>query len=551
MARSGAIVSFALLFSAVLMLVATDAQADVPALMSYQGRLQNSGGAPLDGTFSISFTMYDAASGGSAVWTETQSVVVNEGLFIVVLGAVTPTPTDLFSAPVRYLGIKVGADPEMTPRRQIVAAAYARHAQSADVATGIADGAIVDADISASANIDPAKIAGTALTVGGANTFSGDATFLDSAMVVSGNKVVIGRNSAPAANDVLGLKRSLASSAVSSGARIDLANSGTGKLIGLSSTADAAGDFATGVFGNGSAEGDSAFGVYGVASSAATNIGVYGTVNGNTGGKIGVMGEAAGGFNITGVRGIVYSGGGTPYGVFGQATNGLDGYGVRGFADQNQNSGRGVDGVAFGNIGSGFGVYGRANSNTGTGYGVYGAAGTNGVEDWAGYFSGDVMVTGQVFMPSLITVIDHPLDPENRTLQFAGISSPQMSNALFGNATTDANGEAVIELPDYFTAVSTEYKYQLTVVGQFAQAIIGEEIRGTAFTIKTDKPNVKVSWQVVGLRNDAFARTKQLQVEKAKLPEDVGKYLHPEAYGYGPERGVDWKNRDVQAVSNK
>ena len=551
MARSGAMISFALLFSAVLMLVATVARADVPALMSYQGRLQNSSGAPLDGTFSISFAMYDAASGGSAVWTETQSVVVNEGLFIVLLGAVTPMPTDLFSAPVRYLGIKVGTDPEMTPRRQIVAAAYARHAQSADVATGIADGAIVDADISPSANIDPAKIAGTALTVGGANTFSGDATFLDSAMVVSGNKVVIGRNTAPAANDVLGLKRSLASSVVSSGARIDLANSGTGKLIGLASTADAAGDFAAGVYSNGSADGDSAFGVYGVASSAATNIGVYGTVSGATGGKTGVMGEAAGGFNITGVRGIVYGGGGTPYGVFGQATNGLDGYGVRGFADQNTNSGRGVDGVAFGNIGSGFGVYGRASSNTGTGYGVYGAAGTNGVEDWAGYFSGDVMVTGQVFMPSLITVIDHPLDPENRNLQFAGISSPQMSNALFGNVTTNSSGEAVVELPEYFTAVSTEYKYQLTVVGQFAQAIIGEEIRGNAFTIKTDKPNVKVSWQVVGLRNDAFARTKQLQVEKAKLPEDVGKYLHPGAHGYGPERGVDWKNRDVQAGTNK
>ena len=154
-------------------------------------------------------------------------------------------------------------------------------------------------------------------------------------------------------------------------------------------------------------------------------------------------------------------------------------------------------------------------------------------------------------MPSLITVIDHPLDPENRNLQFAGISSPQMSNALFGNVTTNSSGEAVVELPEYFTAVSTEYKYQLTVVGQFAQAIIGEEIRGNAFTIKTDKPNVKVSWQVVGLRNDAFARTKQLQVEKAKLPEDVGKYLHPGAHGYGPERGVDWKNRDVQAGTNK
>ncbi|MGB5106158.1 MAG: hypothetical protein WBP29_04240 [Candidatus Zixiibacteriota bacterium] len=542
MTRPGAKISFALSCLAALLLAATVAQAEVPALMSYQGRLQDSVGAPLDGTFDIAFAIYDVASDGTALWTETQSVVVNEGLFIVLLGAVQPIPADLFGAQARYLGVTVGTDPEMSPRRQIVTAAYASHAQTADIAVGIQDGAVVNADISATANIDPTKIAGTALTLGGANNFSGTATFLDSAMVVSGNQVVMGRNTPPAANDVLGLKRSLASAASSSGAHIDLANSGTGQLYGLASTADATGDLAVGVFGNGMADGDSAFGVYGTASAAAANIGVYGTASGAIGGKIGVEGEVSNGFNITGVKGLVRGGSGTPYGVFGHATGSFDGYGVRGFADQNQSSGRGVDGIAFGNLGSGFGVYGRANDNTGAGYGIYGAAGTNGVTDWAGYFSGNVNVTGTIFTPVMITQIDHPLNPENQTLQFAGVTSPQMSNVLFGNVTTDGNGDAVVALPEYFTAISTDYKYQLTVVGQFAQAIISSEVESSQFSIKTDKPNIKVSWQIIALRDDPYARANRLEVEKAKRPESVGLYLHPAAYGLGPERGVDWTN---------
>ena len=81
-----------------------------------------------------------------------------------------------------------------------------------------------------------------------------------------------------------------------------------------------------------------------------------------------------------------------------------------------------------------------------------------------------------------------------------------MMTVYNGNVTTDANGFARVSLPSYFGALNTELKYQLTCIGTFAQAIIAEEVRDNQFVIQTDKPNVKVSWQVTGVRNDPAAR---------------------------------------------
>lgn len=524
MTRPTSIISAALSSLVVVLLAASIARAAVPAMMSYQGSLQDPQGAPLDGTFDMIFAIYDVATEGAAIWTETQSVVVNEGHFIVLLGAVEPLPADLFSAQFRYLGVTIGADPEMSPRRQIVTAAYAHHAQSADIALDVLDGVLTDADISPTANISPTKIAGTALTLGGDNNFSGTTTYLDSAMIVGDNKVVIGRNTAPEGDDVLTIKRSLATSESANGVTIDLANTGTGPIHGLNSTAAGTGNLAIGIAGT--------------ASAATSNVGVYGTAVGETGNLTGVQGEVSGGFSITGVRGSVYSSGGNPYGVFGEASSCSDGYGVKGLAEDNITSGRAVDGLAYQNSGNGFGVVGRALENGGTGYGVYGSAGENGIANWAGYFSGDVNVTGTVFSPVKIARIDHPLDPENRYLQQTGVQSPDMINVYTGNVTTNQTGDAVVSLPDYFMAVNSDFRYQLTVVGQFAQAIVSNEIENNRFSIKSDKPNVKVSWQVTGIRQDRFSQAHRVVVEAAKSTHEVGKYLHPELYGFGIERGL-------------
>lgn len=121
--------------------------------------------------------------------------------------------------------------------------------------------------------------------------------------------------------------------------------------------------------------------------------------------------------------------------------------------------------------------------------------------------------------------IDHPLDPDNKYLYHSFVESPDMMNVYNGNITTGSNGEATVELPSYFNALNKDFRYQLTVIGTFAQAIVLEEIAGNSFKIKTDQPNVKVSWQVTGVRNDDFAKARRMKVEVEKEEEMKGKRL--------------------------
>jgi hypothetical protein len=112
---------------------ATDA-ITIPRMLSYQGKLTDGSGGPVaDTTYSVLFSLYSMPSGGSSMWSETQTVRTKLGLFAVLLGSVSPIGT-LPEAGTLYLGMKVGADPEMTPRIQIASAAYAYLASKADTA---------------------------------------------------------------------------------------------------------------------------------------------------------------------------------------------------------------------------------------------------------------------------------------------------------------------------------------------------------------------------------------------------------------------------------
>ena len=87
----------------------------IPNTINYQGYLTDSIGNPLDGTVDMVFSIYDVDTGGSPLWTETQTgVVVTDGLFSVNLGEVTPLSIP-FDVPY-WLGVQVGADAEMIPR---------------------------------------------------------------------------------------------------------------------------------------------------------------------------------------------------------------------------------------------------------------------------------------------------------------------------------------------------------------------------------------------------------------------------------------------------
>jgi hypothetical protein len=121
--------------------------------------------------------------------------------------------------------------------------------------------------------------------------------------------------------------------------------------------------------------------------------------------------------------------------------------------------------------------------------------------------SGDLDVTGDLNVAGTKNFcIDHPNDPDNKYLVHAAIESSEALNQYSGNIITDNAGFASVSLPDYFKLINIDFRYQLTILGDtFARAIIyGEIDENNRFVIKTDEPNIKVSWQVTAKRNDQY-----------------------------------------------
>lgn len=211
-------------------------------------------------------------------------------------------------------------------------------------------------------------------------------------------------------------------------------------------------------------------------------------------------------------------------GIFGSSAT--VGNGVVGFAST---SGNGVLGLSA----SGRGVDGESTS----GPGVYGTSSTN----YAGLFQGNVHITGTCCGAVAGTYqIDDPMDPANQYLNQAAVAAPEWKNIYDGNVTTDAAGMATVELPPYVQALDHDFRYQLTVVGQFAQAIVAHKIAENRFTIQTDKPYVEVSWQVTGIRNDPWARDHVTPAEAPKAAGDRGKYIYPQGYGQPASAGLGY-----------
>jgi trimeric autotransporter adhesin len=181
------------------------------------------------------------------------------------------------------------------------------------------------------------------------------------------------------------------------------------------------------------------------------------------------------------------------------------------------------------------GLFAGGNDSTG-GDGIYAEPGSG----YAGNFSGDVNVQGTIFASSKDFKIDHPLDPANKYLYHASVESSEMMNIYSGNVTTDAGGEATVKLPDWFEALNGDFRYQLTVIGTFAQAIIAHEIENGQFGIRTSAGNVKVSWEVTAVRHDAFAKAHPLVVEQEKEAKVRGFYVHPELYGAPAQKQIEW-----------
>jgi len=154
-------------------------------------------------------------------------------------------------------------------------------------------------------------------------------------------------------------------------------------------------------------------------------------------------------------------------------------------------------------------------------------------------FGSDVHVGGTLSKAAGGFKIDHPLDPENRYLQHSFVESPDMLNLYSGNAILDGDGRAWVALPEWFEALNRDCTYQLTPIGGPAPDLhIASEIKEGRFRIAGGSPGLKISWQVTGIRQDAYAQAYPIIVDQEKPPEERGTYLHAEAHGQPAARSL-------------
>lgn len=251
--------------------------------------------------------------------------------------------------------------------------------------------------------------------------------------------------------------------------------------------------------------------------------------DGNAVGAVGVEGTTNDGAGI-GVLGRATTTSGLNYGVDGRTAS-SDGVGVYGEATRSgAGSSTGVKGYAHST--DGYGVWGNADGTNGIG--VYGQGTAYGV-----FSQGNIAASGTKSF-----LIDHPLDPENKTLRHYCAEGPEPMNEYSGVATLDRNGEAVVALPDYFESINRDYRYQLTCMGRFAPVYVAEEIHDNVFVIAGGESGMRVSWEVKAVRNDLWVQTHGAPVEQAKSEQNRGKLIQPELYGLSPEYGQFYRPVD-------
>jgi hypothetical protein len=260
---------------------------------------------------------------------------------------------------------------------------------------------------------------------------------------------------------------------------------------------------------------------------------------------------------------------GVGYGVFGHSKTGI---GVRGSTGDAvfdpdvsdigtygiSKSGTGVHGLSTNFVGvvgyshKSIGVMGVSVSDMG----VY-CTSLNG--GYAAYLDGRVHIRGPLTKPGGSFKIDHPLDPANKYLCHSFVESPDMKNVYDGVVVLDDKGEAEIELPNWFGALNKDFRYQLTAIGAPGPNLyIAEEISDTTtttnygssssssdnnnsrFKIEGGTSGMKVSWQVTGIRKDAWANANPIEVEEDKPDKERGYYQHPDLYGQPEERGISY-----------
>jgi len=243
---------------------------------------------------------------------------------------------------------------------------------------------------------------------------------------------------------------------------------------------------------------------------------------------------------------------GDGFGVFGSSNTG---HGIVGVTSGDELLAEampfGPSGVAGGNItGSGvsamgnpavyaFGIGTPPNANAIMALGTVNALGGTG--ELAIFVIGKVGILGdlQVTGGSKAFCIDHPLDPAHRYLRHAAVESSELKTVYDGIAELDANGAAVITLPEWFSELNGDLRYELTAIGAPAPNLhVTEDSDGKTLKVAGGVPKQRISWQITGVRRDRSALASPLVVEEEKAGDERGRYLEPHLFGAGTAMAI-------------
>lgn len=595
------------ILTALLLALAIIAAADVPQIINYQGRLTDTEGNPVaDGPYLIKFKIYGSESGVDSLWSSGfQTVTVTDGLFSYLLGSNVLLPPGIFGPGITpYLGLTVGVDAEINPRTAFTSSAFAIHSNSTDTAAfaaNVGDGSITNPKLATYA-VTGDKISDNAINSD--HIQSGSILLEDlnqneatSNQVIKWNGSYWGpaADDAGAGGDITGVT---AGSGLSGGG-----TSGTVSLAvaadGITSTHIGAGAVGTSEISDGSITTtdilDGTITGSDIANETITSSDIDdGTISSSditdvtiTDADIsasaaiattkisGTAMNLSTAQTITGSKtfdgGSFYLGDSTMYAnstgaLFGTRTvipsnirvvgifRNFDISGDRfGIDMEIENAGGTAVGISSSASTSDAGstAYGGYYIASGSGNrrGIYASCGSS-TGNYGAYFYGNVECTGVYSKSAGGFKIDHPQDPENMYLAHSDVSSPERKNVYDGIAKLDTNGEATIELPSYFEALNENFRYQLTPIGaSMPDLFIAQKIEGNRFVVSGGKPYMEVSWQVTGIRKDAFAKAMSTEVELTKNADEKGLYRNPEIFGFGIEKSVDYKHHP-EALEN-
>lgn len=475
-----------------------------PASFSYQAVARDASGTAITNqNVSFRISILESSTSGTAVYTESHSITTSAiGLANMEIGGGNVLSGNMqtinWGANPHFLRVELdvsgGTNYQLMGVSQLLSVPYALHANT------VANDQVDDADA------DPSNEYNTAFSLSGTNLqiTDGGGTLVADLSALGGNTLdqAYDQGGAGAGRSITadaGEVQITTNTTNAIGLRLTNGNTGVGLIANSTNAANifstiqastsSINNTVSAIIGN---TDGGAYGVSGqVQATASAQAGVYGS-NLRTNGGHGVLG--------IGLNGAV---GQTSY---------QQGFGIYGYnTDQIAPLGNAVGTYGLGYIG----VWG---DNLGTG-------------GFSVYANGDLGASGVKSFH-----IDHPVDPMNKYLRHFSIESNEVLNIYRGTEVFDANGKAMVSLPDYVDLVNRTYTYHITPVGAAMQLFISREFDGQFFEVSGGQPGAKVSWMLIGERNDPYLQQypEKREVEVEKTDRDRGTYLLPEIYHADP-----------------